>query len=101
MVVLLTVTLKPAIKHSKVTFTIHNVHTTLQCFRFNLMAVVPDRRIALTQKLQALELNQKRVKEAISKIGKHLRHLLSKGREFNGKLAFIFILCFNGLHLAL
>ncbi|CAK1580277.1 unnamed protein product [Parnassius mnemosyne] len=51
--------------------------------RFNLMAVVPDRRIALTQKLQALEMNQKRVKEAISKIGKHLRHLLSKNREFN------------------
>ncbi|XP_026761984.2 ubiquitin carboxyl-terminal hydrolase calypso [Galleria mellonella] len=51
--------------------------------RFNLMAVVPDRRIALTQKLSALELNQKRVKEAISKIGKHLRHLLSKNREYN------------------
>ncbi|KAM3965152.1 ubiquitin carboxyl-terminal hydrolase calypso [Aphomia sociella] len=51
--------------------------------RFNLMAVVPDRRIALTQKLNALELNQKRVKEAISKIGKHLRHLLAKSREYN------------------
>ncbi|XP_059052870.1 ubiquitin carboxyl-terminal hydrolase calypso [Achroia grisella] len=51
--------------------------------RFNLMAVVPDRRIALTQKLSALELNQKRVKEAISKIGKHLRHLLAKNREYN------------------
>lgn len=51
--------------------------------RFNLMAVVPDRRLALTQKLNALELNQKRVKEAISKIGKHLRHLLSKRREVN------------------
>ncbi|CAG5046077.1 unnamed protein product [Parnassius apollo] len=51
--------------------------------RFNLMAVVPDRRIALTQKLQALEMNQKRVKEAISKISKHMRHLLSKNREFN------------------
>lgn len=49
------------------------------------MAVVPDRRLALTQKLNALELNQKRVKEAISKIGKHLRHLLSKRREINGK----------------
>ncbi|XP_028163530.1 ubiquitin carboxyl-terminal hydrolase calypso [Ostrinia nubilalis] len=51
--------------------------------RFNLMAVVPDRRIALTQRLSALELNQKRVKEAISKIGKHLRHLLAKTREYN------------------
>ncbi|XP_053609017.1 ubiquitin carboxyl-terminal hydrolase calypso [Plodia interpunctella] len=50
--------------------------------RFNLMAVVPDRRIALTQKLNAIELNQKRVKEAMSKIGKHLRHLLAK-REYN------------------
>ncbi|XP_026327350.1 ubiquitin carboxyl-terminal hydrolase calypso isoform X2 [Hyposmocoma kahamanoa] len=49
--------------------------------RFNLMAVVPDRRIALTQKLNALELNQKRLKEAISKIGKHLRHMLAKARE--------------------
>ncbi|XP_049873866.1 ubiquitin carboxyl-terminal hydrolase calypso [Pectinophora gossypiella] len=49
--------------------------------RFNLMAVVPDRRIALTQKLNTLEMNQKRVKEAISKIGKHLRHLLAKARE--------------------
>lgn len=48
------------------------------------MAVVPDRRLALTQKLGALEINQKRVKEAISKIGKHLRHLLGKGREYNG-----------------
>lgn len=53
--------------------------------RFNLMAVVPDRRLALTQKLGALEINQKRVKEAISKIGKHLRHLLGKGREYNGQ----------------
>ncbi|XP_045498542.1 ubiquitin carboxyl-terminal hydrolase calypso [Colias croceus] len=51
--------------------------------RFNLMAVVPDRRIALTQKLNALEMNQKRIKEAISKIGKHLRHLLSKPRDYN------------------
>ncbi|XP_013164736.1 PREDICTED: ubiquitin carboxyl-terminal hydrolase calypso isoform X2 [Papilio xuthus] len=51
--------------------------------RFNLMAVVPDRRIALTQKLQSLEMNQKRVKEAISKISKHLRHLLNKNRELN------------------
>ncbi|KAJ0176611.1 hypothetical protein K1T71_007790 [Dendrolimus kikuchii] len=51
--------------------------------RFNLMAVVPDRRIALTQKLSALEMNQKRVKEALSKIGKHLRHLLAKNREYN------------------
>ncbi|CAH0398339.1 unnamed protein product [Chilo suppressalis] len=51
--------------------------------RFNLMAVVPDRRLALTQRLTALELNQKRVKEAISKIGKHLRHLLTKSRVFN------------------
>lgn len=51
--------------------------------RFNLMAVVPDRRIALTQKLAALELNQKRVKEALSKIGKHLRHLLAKNRDYN------------------
>ncbi|XP_060803218.1 ubiquitin carboxyl-terminal hydrolase calypso [Amyelois transitella] len=50
--------------------------------RFNLMAVVPDRRIALTQKLSSLELNQKRVKEAMSKIGKHLRHLLAK-REYD------------------
>ncbi|CAH2096173.1 unnamed protein product [Euphydryas editha] len=49
--------------------------------RFNLMAVVPDRRIALTQRLNALEINQKRVKEAISKIGKHLRHLLNKNRD--------------------
>lgn len=47
------------------------------------MAVVPDRRIAFTQKLNSLEMNQKRVKEAISKIGKHLRHLLTK-REYNG-----------------
>lgn len=52
--------------------------------RFNLMAVVPDRRIALSQKLNAFEMNQKRVKEAISKIGKHLRHLLTKNREYNG-----------------
>ncbi|XP_045772734.1 ubiquitin carboxyl-terminal hydrolase calypso [Maniola jurtina] len=51
--------------------------------RFNLMAVVPDRRIALTQRLSALEVNQKRVKEAISKIGKHLRHLINKNREFS------------------
>ncbi|XP_068633271.1 ubiquitin carboxyl-terminal hydrolase calypso isoform X2 [Battus philenor] len=51
--------------------------------RFNLMAVVPDRRIALTQKIQSLEMNQKRVKEAISKISKHLRHLLGKNRDFN------------------
>ncbi|XP_061383956.1 ubiquitin carboxyl-terminal hydrolase calypso [Danaus plexippus] len=51
--------------------------------RFNLMAVVPDRRIALTQRLSALELNQRRLKEAISKIGKHLRHLLNKNRDFN------------------
>ncbi|KAJ2949004.1 hypothetical protein O0L34_g5944 [Tuta absoluta] len=51
---------------------------TVHDIRFNLMAVVPDRRIALTQKLNALEMNQKRVKEAISKIGKHLRHLLAK-----------------------
>lgn len=50
------------------------------------MAVVPDRRIALTQKLNALEINQKRVKEAISKIGKHLRHLLNKNRDLTGKL---------------
>ncbi|XP_041979402.1 ubiquitin carboxyl-terminal hydrolase calypso [Aricia agestis] len=49
--------------------------------RFNLMAVVPDRRLALTQKLNALEVNQKRVKEAISKINKHLRHLLGKNRD--------------------
>ncbi|XP_045448280.1 ubiquitin carboxyl-terminal hydrolase calypso [Melitaea cinxia] len=54
--------------------------------RFNLMAVVPDRRIALTQKLNALEINQKRVKEAISKIGKHSRHLLNKNRDLTGKL---------------
>lgn len=58
------------------------------------MAVVPDRRIALTQKLNALELNQKRVKEAISKIGKHLRHMLAKAREqgkfVNNFLAHIF-----------
>ncbi|XP_052741608.1 ubiquitin carboxyl-terminal hydrolase calypso [Bicyclus anynana] len=51
--------------------------------RFNLMAVVPDRRIALTQRLSALEVNQRRVKEAISKIGKHLRHLINKTREYN------------------
>ncbi|XP_050680811.1 ubiquitin carboxyl-terminal hydrolase calypso [Leptidea sinapis] len=51
--------------------------------RFNLMAVVPDRRIALTQRLSLLEINQKRIKEAISKIGKHLRHLLTKSREFS------------------
>ncbi|XP_050351117.1 ubiquitin carboxyl-terminal hydrolase calypso isoform X2 [Nymphalis io] len=51
--------------------------------RFNLMAVVPDRRIALTQRLSLLEINQKRIKEAISKIGKHLRYLLNKNREFN------------------
>ncbi|XP_022113885.2 ubiquitin carboxyl-terminal hydrolase calypso isoform X2 [Pieris rapae] len=51
--------------------------------RFNLMAVVPDRRIVLTQKLGALEMNQKRIKEAISKIGKHLRHLLTKPRDYN------------------
>ncbi|XP_046966248.1 ubiquitin carboxyl-terminal hydrolase calypso [Vanessa cardui] len=51
--------------------------------RFNLMAVVPDRRIALTQRLSLLEINQKRVKEAISKIGKHLRYLLNKNREFS------------------
>lgn len=50
------------------------------------MAVVPDRRLALTQKLSALEQNQKRVKEAISKIGKHLRHLLSNRREITGKM---------------
>ncbi|CAH2229408.1 jg14867 [Pararge aegeria aegeria] len=50
--------------------------------RFNLMAVVPDRRIEITQRLSALEVNQKRVKEAISKIGKHLRHLINKNREF-------------------
>ncbi|XP_072949261.1 ubiquitin carboxyl-terminal hydrolase calypso [Epargyreus clarus] len=49
--------------------------------RFNLMAVVPDRRIALMQKLGSLEINQKRIKEAISKIGKHLRHLLNKARN--------------------
>ncbi|XP_063363966.1 ubiquitin carboxyl-terminal hydrolase calypso [Cydia amplana] len=49
--------------------------------RFNLMAVVPDRRLAITQKLNALEVNQKRVKDAISKIGKHLRHLLAKNRD--------------------
>lgn len=49
------------------------------------MAVVPDRRIAFTQKLSALEMNQKRIKEAISKIGKHLRHLLTKPRDYNGK----------------
>lgn len=49
------------------------------------MAVVPDRRIALTKKLNALELNQKRVKEAISKIGKHLRHMLAKSREQTGR----------------
>lgn len=48
------------------------------------MTVVPDRRIAFTQRLNALELNQKRVKEAISKIGKHMRHLLAKTREYNG-----------------
>lgn len=53
-------------------------------FRFNLMAVVPDRRIALTQRLNILEINQKRVKEAISKIGKHLRYLLNKSKDFNG-----------------
>ncbi|KAL4715909.1 hypothetical protein ACJJTC_013209 [Scirpophaga incertulas] len=51
--------------------------------RFNLMAVVPDRRIAFTQKLGALELNQKRIKEAISKIGKHLRHILAKRQGEN------------------
>lgn len=49
------------------------------------MAVVPDRRIAITQKLNTLEINQKRVKDAISKIGKHLRHLLVKNRECDGK----------------
>lgn len=48
------------------------------------MAVVPDRRIAITQRLSALELNQKRVKEALSKIGKHMRHLLAKTRELSG-----------------
>lgn len=53
-------------------------------FRFNLMAVVPDRRIALTQRIAALEMNQKRVKEAVSKIGKHMRHLLAKSRDYNG-----------------
>lgn len=51
--------------------------------RFNLMAVVPDRRIALTQRIAALEMNQKRVKEAVSKIGKHMRHLLAKSRDYN------------------
>lgn len=43
------------------------------------MAVVPDRRIALTQRLSALEINQKRVKEVMSKVGKNLRHIFSKG----------------------
>lgn len=50
------------------------------------MAVVPDRRLALTRKLSALETNQKRIKEAVSKIGKHLRHLHAKGRQLNGEL---------------
>lgn len=63
-----------------------NLQNSISFFRFNLMAVVPDRRIAFTQKLNALELNQKRVKEAISKIGKHLRHLLAKTRDYNGNL---------------
>lgn len=49
------------------------------------MAVVPDRRIALMQKLGSLEINQKRIKEAISKIGKHLRHLLNKARNAHRK----------------
>lgn len=48
------------------------------------MAVVPDRRIALTQRLSALEINQKKVKEAMSKINKYLRHLLTKNRDLNG-----------------
>ncbi|KOB70360.1 Ubiquitin carboxyl-terminal hydrolase, partial [Operophtera brumata] len=34
-------------------------------------------------RLSALELNQKRVKEALSKIGKHMRHLLAKTRELS------------------
>ncbi|GBP23249.1 Ubiquitin carboxyl-terminal hydrolase calypso [Eumeta japonica] len=50
--------------------------------RFNLMAVVPDRRIALTQRLNNLEVNQKRVKEALSKINKNIRHLLAKGINY-------------------
>ncbi|CAG9102419.1 hypothetical protein JYU34_005851 [Plutella xylostella] len=51
--------------------------------RFNLMAVVPDRRIAFTKTLGSLELNQKRVKEALSKISKHFRHIHSKGIQYN------------------
>ena len=55
------------------------------------MAVVPDRRIALTHKLNILEINQKRVKEAISKIGKHLRHLLNKNKDFNGIITYFLV----------
>lgn len=50
------------------------------------MAVVPDRRIALTKTLNTLEANQRRIKEALSKIGKNLRHLLSKGYSGNSML---------------
>lgn len=53
--------------------------------RFNLMAVVPDRRLALTQRLSCLEVNQKRIKEALSKLSKNLRHLHAK--RYNANMA--------------
>lgn len=38
------------------------------CFRFNLMAVVPDRRIAITHKLKMLKTNKAIVTAALEKL---------------------------------
>lgn len=40
------------------------------CFRFNLMAVVPDRRLAITHKLKSLESNKGVLQSALRQLCK-------------------------------